>query len=171
MQELGRMIKKLCSTLFNRVVITVVLILIQAYWFWSLLTTLSSYAHWLNPLMLCLSVIMCAVLIRQDSTAPEFKISWMILFMIMPVQGGLLYLLWGDKRPAIGLRRRMERAEAELAPLRTGDEAARAARSTASLWKASSSAWAKCGARSTKFCGRKRRPAWTFVLFTMMPAA
>ena len=45
--------------------------------------------------------------------------------MLMPVQGGLLYLM-GHKRPAIPLRRRMERAEAELAPLRTGDPAARA---------------------------------------------
>ncbi len=33
---------------------------------------------------------MCLALIRQDSTVPEFKISWMILFMVMPVQGGLL---------------------------------------------------------------------------------
>ena len=74
MQELGRMIKKLCSKLFSRIVITGVLILIQAAWFWSLFTSLSSYAHWLNPLMIALSVIMCAVLIRQDSTAPEFKL-------------------------------------------------------------------------------------------------
>jgi hypothetical protein len=36
MQELGRMIKKLCSKLFSRIVITGVLILIQAAWFWSL---------------------------------------------------------------------------------------------------------------------------------------
>ena len=71
MQELGRMIKKLCSKLFSRIVITGVLILIQAAWFWSLFTSLSSYAHWLNPLMIALSVIMCAVLIRQDSTAPD----------------------------------------------------------------------------------------------------
>ena len=108
MQELGRMIKKLCSKLFSRIVITGVLILIQAAWFWSLFTSLSSYAHWLNPLMIALSVIMCAVLIRQDSTAPEFKISWMVLFMIMPVQGGLLYLLWGDKRPAFRLRKKLD---------------------------------------------------------------
>ena len=33
MQELGRMIKKLCSKLFSRIVITGVLILIQAAWF------------------------------------------------------------------------------------------------------------------------------------------
>ena len=127
MQELGRMIKKLCSKLFSRIVITGVLILIQAAWFWSLFTSLSSYAHWLNPLMIVLSVIMCAVLIRQDSTAPEFKISWMIIFMLMPVQGGLLYLLWGNKRPALGLRHRLERAETAMAHTRREDPAAVAA--------------------------------------------
>ena len=126
MQELGRMIKKLCSKLFSRIVITGVLILIQAYWFWSLFTSLSSYAHWLNPLMIALSVIMCAVLIRQDSTAPEFKISWMVLFMIMPVQGGLLYLLWGDKRPAFRLRKKLDWAYDRIRPLRRTDPAAQA---------------------------------------------
>ena len=126
MQELGRMIKKLCSKLFSRIVITGVLILIQAAWFWSLFTSLSSYAHWLNPLMIALSVIMCAVLIRQDSTAPEFKISWMVLFMIMPVQGGLLYLLWGDKRPAFRLRKKLDWAYDRIRPLRRTDPAAQA---------------------------------------------
>ena len=70
MQELGRMIKKLCSKLFSRIVITGVLILIQAAWFWSLFTSLSSYAHWLNPLMIALSVIMCAVV--QDQLDGSF---------------------------------------------------------------------------------------------------
>ena len=126
MQELGRMIKKLCSKLFSRIVITGVLILIQAAWFWSLFTSLSSYAHWLNPLMIALSVIMCAVLIRQDSTAPEFKISWMVLFMIMPAQGGSLYLLWGDKRPAFRLRKKLDWAYDRIRPLRRTDPAAQA---------------------------------------------
>ena len=120
------MIKKLCSKLFSRIVITGVLILIQAAWFWSLFTSLSSYAHWLNPLMIVLSVIMCAVLIRQDSTAPEFKISWMVLFMIMSVQGGLLYLLWGDKRPAFRLRKKLDWAYDRIRPLRRTDPAAQA---------------------------------------------
>ena len=69
---------------------------------------------------------MCAVLIRQDSTAPEFKISWMVLFMIMPVQGGLLYLLWGDKRPAFRLRKKLDWAYDRIRPLRRTDPAAQA---------------------------------------------
>ena len=114
------------SLVFSRTVVTIVLVLAQAFWLFSLFYWLGDYSRILSRMGLGLSALMCLALVRQDSTAPEFKISWMILFMLMPVQGGLLYLLWGDKRPAIGLRRRMERAEAELAPLRTGDAAARA---------------------------------------------
>ena len=106
--------------------VTVVLVLAQAVWLFSVFYWLSDYSHLISRVGLAVSALMCLALVRKDSTAPEFKISWMILFMLMPVQGGLLYLMWGNKRPAIPLRRRMERAEAELAPLRTGDPAARA---------------------------------------------
>lgn len=112
------------SLIFSRTVVTVVLVLAQAFWLFSVTYWLSDYSRPLHYTGLALSVLMSLALIRKDSTAPEFKISWIILFILMPVQGGLLYLLWGDKRPAIGLRHRLERAEAELAPLRTGDQAA-----------------------------------------------
>ena len=114
------------SIVFSRTVVTVVLVLAQAVWLFSVFYWLSDYSRLISRVGLAVSALMCLALVRKDSTAPEFKISWMILFMLMPVQSGLLYLMWGDKRPAIPLRRRMERAEAELAPLRTGDPAARA---------------------------------------------
>ncbi|MBM6900461.1 PLDc N-terminal domain-containing protein, partial [Gemmiger formicilis] len=116
-------LRKILSLVFSRLVVTGVLLLLQIVWLVILFYRLSDYAAWLNGAGLVLSVIMCLGLIRQDSTVPEFKISWLILFTVMPVQGGLLYLLWGDKRPAIRLRRRMEQAEAQLAPLRTPDPA------------------------------------------------
>ena len=114
------------SIVFSRTVVTVVLVLAQAVWLFSVFYWLSDYSRLISRVGLAVSALMCLALVRKDSTAPEFKISWMILFMLMPVQSGLLYLMWGDKRPAIPLRRRMQRAEAELAPLRTGDPAARA---------------------------------------------
>lgn len=117
-------LRKILSLVFSRLVVTGVLLLLQIVWLVILFYRLSDYAAWLNGAGLVLSVIMCLGLIRQDSTVPEFKISWLILFTVMPVQGGLLCLLWGDKRPAIRLRRRMEQAEAQLAPLRTPDPAA-----------------------------------------------
>ena len=120
-----RILRRVLNLVFSRLVITVSLVLLQVFWLFSLFHWLGDYANWLNGAGIALSVIMCLALIRQDSTVPEFKISWMILFCIMPVQGGLLYLLWGNKRPALGLRRKMERAGQAMAPLqRENPEAA-----------------------------------------------
>ena len=115
------MLRRVLNLVFSRLVITVTLVLLQVFWLFSVFHWLDAYSTWLNGVGLALSVIMCLALIRQDSTAPEFKISWMIIFMLMPVQGGLLYLLWGNKRPALGLRHRLERAEDAMAPARKDD--------------------------------------------------
>ena len=121
------MLRRVLNLVFSRLVITVTLVLLQVFWLFSVFHWLDAYSTWLNGVGLALSVIMCLALIRQDSTAPEFKISWMIIFMLMPVQGGLLYLLWGNKRPALGLRHRLERAETAMAHTRREDPAAVAA--------------------------------------------
>lgn len=119
-----RVLRRMLNLVFSRLVITVVLVLLQAFWLFAVFNWLSEYAQWISRTGLALSVIMCLALIRQDSTVPEFKISWMILFMLMPVQSGLLYLLWGNKRPVFGLRRRLERAGQAMDPTRRPDPAA-----------------------------------------------
>ena len=121
-----RVLRRMLNLVFSRLVITVVLVLLQAFWLFAVFNWLSEYAQWISRTGLALSVIMCLALIRQDSTVPEFKISWMILFMLMPVQSGLLYLLWGNKRPVFGLRRRLERAEQAMDPTRRPDPTAEA---------------------------------------------
>lgn len=107
--------------LVNRIVITGLLLILQLVWLFVLFSRLTAYVTWINGICLAFSVLMCLFLIRKDSTAPEFKISWMVLFMLMPVQGGILYLMWGDKRPAIPLRRRLQRSADLLRPLHPAD--------------------------------------------------
>ena len=118
------MLRRVLNLVFSRLVVTAVLLVLQVVWLFALFYRLADYARWFSAAGLTLSIIMCLALIRQDSTVPEFKISWMILFAVMPVQGGLLYLLWGNKRPALGLRRRQERAEQAMADTRREDPAA-----------------------------------------------
>jgi len=114
-------VKPLVGRLFSRLVLTCTLLLLQIIWLFVLANQLAAYSDGIRLFSLALSVVMCLVLIRKDNTAPEFKISWMVVFMVMPLQGGLLYLLWGDKRPAWRMRRRLERAERAVAPLRAKD--------------------------------------------------
>lgn len=119
-----RRAKRVGSVLFSRAVVTGALLALQAVWLFILFNRLTAYAGWINALGLLLSLVMCTALIRQDTTAPEFKIGWLVLFMLMPAQGGLLYLMWGDKRPAFRLRRRLERAAQRIRPLRQTSPAA-----------------------------------------------
>ena len=121
------MLRRVLNLVFSRIVVTGVLLLLQAFWLFALFYWLADYAKWFGGVGVAMSIIMCLALIRQDSTVPEFKISWMILFAVMPVQGGILYLLWGNKRPALGLRHRLERAEDAMAPARKDDPDATAA--------------------------------------------
>ena len=121
------MLRRVLNLVFSRIVVTGVLLLLQAFWLFALFYWLAYYAKWFGGVGVAMSIIMCLALIRQDSTVPEFKISWMILFAVMPVQGGILYLLWGNKRPALGLRHRLERAEDAMAPARKDDPDAAAA--------------------------------------------
>lgn len=78
---------------------------------------LTDYIPWINTLLLLLSILMCALLIRTDCTAPEFKISWMVLFFLIPIPSGILYLLWGDKRPAMRLRAKLDKQSCRTRPL------------------------------------------------------
>ena len=121
------MLRRVLNLVFSRIVVTGVLLLLQAFWLFALFYWLADYAKWFGGVGVAMSIIMCLALIRQDSTVPEFKISWMILFAVMPVQGGILYLLWGNKRPALGLRHRLERAEDAMAPAWKDDPDAAAA--------------------------------------------
>lgn len=118
MSKPRRVIREWMGKLFSRPVLTILLLLLQVVWLFVLWVRLTDYSKILNLLGLTVSILMCMALIRKDSTVPEFKISWMVLFMIMPVQGGILYLMWGDKRPAFRLRRRLQRAGQRVATLR-----------------------------------------------------
>ena len=116
-----RKVKQALGAAINRTVVTAALLLLQVIWLAVLAGWLSEYSRLFNAFGLTLSVLMCMAIIRKDSTTPEFKIGWMLVFMIMPVQGGILYLLWGDKRPMLHLRSRLEKAQEAVAPLRRQD--------------------------------------------------
>ncbi len=122
MSRIAKWAKMLASKLFSRISLTGLLLLAQIVWVVVEFSRLTAYLTWIRGAGVALSVLMCLILVRQDSTAPEFKISWIILFIVMPVPGGLLYLMWGDKRPAIRLRRKLQRAAKQMVPLRVAAE-------------------------------------------------
>ena len=97
---------KFFSRLVNRVTVTFLLILIELGWMLSVYRRLSDHLTWLNAAMTLLSAVIILFLVRRDEN-PAYTIAWMALIGLTPVFGGLMYLLWGNKRPSRRMRRRM----------------------------------------------------------------
>ncbi|MDY3618331.1 cardiolipin synthase [Agathobaculum sp.] len=51
--------------------------------------------RWLSTLLTVLSIIIVIWLVRKYDN-PTYKISWIIIILVLPLFGGLFYLLWGN---------------------------------------------------------------------------
>lgn len=110
---------KFFSRVINRATVTIALVLLQAAWllwaFWAFTTG----RVWLNGLLKALSICIVLYLVRKDENS-AYKIGWIVLIGLLPLLGGALYLAFGNKAPAKGLRTRMQKVErahtADLAP-------------------------------------------------------
>lgn len=99
-----RILKKVTSILTSRLVIIGLLILIQLIWFFMLIFSLTQYGSWITVSFTVLSIVIELYLISKDGN-PSYKILWILFIGVLPLMGGLLYLLFGDKRPSRRMRR------------------------------------------------------------------
>ena len=89
--------KRLLKFILSRTFLFAVLILLQLGLFFALTfqsSRLGPYVYWLLAVGCTLGIL--AVLERTD-TNPAYKIMWMLIVLLMPVSGVLLYLLWGKR--------------------------------------------------------------------------
>ena len=104
---LGKAINKI----FNRLTITVALILVQLGWFAVLLFKLADYASWISVLFTVLAALMALFVIWRDDN-PAYKMGWILLICLMPILGAAMYAFFGNKRPAKSLKWRIDPQEA-----------------------------------------------------------
>ena len=110
------MVKKLLKFLTGRIAVTGALILIQAAWLVLLLFHLLEDYAWLGVVFTALSILMALYVINKDDN-PAYKIAWLLCITLLPLMGGPLYLLFGNKRPARRLRSVLEREYERTRPL------------------------------------------------------
>ena len=111
MKQMGKLLKLLCS----RMVIVGLLIAVQVVWFLVFLFRLTRYSVGINIFFTGLSVIALLFIInRRDN--PAYKLAWAVPVLVFPLLGGLLYLMFGTKRPLKGLRNRLDTAKKRLHP-------------------------------------------------------
>lgn len=107
------MSRKYKKMIYNRIFITGVLILIQVAWLIIWFNNLFEHHAFINTLFTVLSVIFVLVIISKDGN-PAFKIGWLILIMVTPLFGALLYLFSGDNKPSRKLRKKLDAEETRL---------------------------------------------------------
>ena len=90
----------------SRLVLVGVAILLQILWWVLFMGRLTSYSVFLNALFRVVSLGILLYLIRKDENS-SYKIAWIILVMGVPLFGGILYLLIGNKKPGKRLAVRM----------------------------------------------------------------
>ncbi len=106
---------KVFNKLFNRISITVFFILIELLAVVGIVRSFDYYVPILGLLSLIVSILVVLYLIRRDQ-ASSIKIVWIIIILLVPGFGGLLYLLVGTQNPVRKMEAKIERAHQEIVP-------------------------------------------------------
>lgn len=101
------------SKVFNRILLTVLLILIQVIWILIFLFKLTQYSTIITIFLTTVSLLIVLYLINKDDNI-AYKGGWIILIMVFPLFGGLFYLSFGDKKPSKKMRRKLNLAHKDL---------------------------------------------------------
>ncbi|UTY39719.1 PLDc N-terminal domain-containing protein [Allocoprobacillus halotolerans] len=95
---------KIFKIFLNRIVIFGFLIFLQLVWMFFIGRKLWLHHTWIQPLMRAMSLIVVLWLVNKDEN-PSYKISWIIIVLLFPMFGGLLYLFIGNKKPSRKIRK------------------------------------------------------------------
>lgn len=100
--------KKILSFLTSRMFITFGLVAVQA---WVLFALIFSFGEisWIISLILTIASIFVVVYITNKRQNPAYKISWIILILILPVLGVLMYFLFSQPKLGNSDARRAEK--------------------------------------------------------------
>ena len=81
----------------SRIFYTLLILGIQVYWAVLLITRLSGYSIYIHTILQLLSIVMMLYIINRNQN-PGYSIGWIALIALLPLFGGLLYLLYGNKK-------------------------------------------------------------------------
>ena len=100
-------IKKILSLVTHRTVLVALLLLLQAAFFVATILRFSEY--FLYVYLFCVLLSLFAVLhIINKKSDPGYKIAWIVPILLVPMFGGLFYLLCGGNGLSQQARKKME---------------------------------------------------------------
>lgn len=117
--------KKIVHLLLGRISIWIIFILLQITWMALVLFRFSYQFTYANMAIRALAIILVLRIVNKWIN-PDNKLSWTFLMLLSPLLGMLIYFLFGRAGLTKGTKRRMDRVNQELKPLRKRDEEAEA---------------------------------------------
>lgn len=115
--------KKIANTLFGRLVLVGLAILLQIAWLFVVLWKLSYTFTYADLLIRIVAVVFVLVIVNRWMN-PANKLSWTFLILLSPVLGTLLYFLFGRSKITKYVRKRMDGVGREVAACMPRDETA-----------------------------------------------
>lgn len=107
------MFRKVLRFLTQRVVITALFIVIQAVLLIDIIWKLNNYFVYFYAASVLLSLLMLLAIINGKSN-PAYKIAWLIPILLMPVFGGLFYIVFGSNHTGRYIREKMRQIGDEM---------------------------------------------------------
>ncbi|HCX61009.1 MAG TPA: cardiolipin synthase, partial [Clostridiales bacterium] len=97
--------QRILRIIFNRVTFVVLSILAQILTFVIIIDSFSNYLFIFNFLFMLISILVVIYILNSKSD-PAYKIAWIIPIMLVPIFGGLFFLMSGGA----GLSSRMKKS-------------------------------------------------------------
>ncbi|MGL5379152.1 cardiolipin synthase [Clostridium sp.] len=113
--------RKILELLFSRMVIVGLLIILQLGILSFAIWRLSESFVYLYVLFIVVSIaVVIYILSRKDN--PSYKLAWAIPVLLVPVFGGLFYLIFAANKSNKRFRKKIEKVSREVVPLNMQDE-------------------------------------------------
>lgn len=106
---LHKLLRKITQIITHKLFIVAILILFQLFWLLAFFIFLSEYFVIVQGLLLTLSIATTIYLLNKDEN-PTYKMTWIILILVVPLLGGMIYLIFGGHKVPKELRIKDHRA-------------------------------------------------------------
>ena len=113
--------KKILKFLFSRMAIVGMLILLQLAILFYAIWDLSESFIYLYVLFVTISIMVVVYIVSRNDN-PSYKLAWTIPVLLIPVFGGLFYLIFGGNKTSKKFRKKIQAAYEDFEPLMRQDQ-------------------------------------------------
>lgn len=113
--------KRVFGFLFNKITMTVFLILVQLAWLFFFFISLTEYSIWINVFFSMISIAMFLAVIVSNQN-PAYQIGWITIIAVFPILGGLFYFFMGNKRPSRKMKKQLLKSQEKTLHLISKDQ-------------------------------------------------